>query len=78
MHLELGFGNPWYLTTVSTNTRGTLYSRGSHAQGSIRSIFLRVSLLRWSFTVGAYPPGITPIWPRRFRLIIGIVFTNPI
>jgi len=75
MHLELGFGNPWYVTTVSTNTRGTLYSRGFHGHGSIRSFFLAASLFKFSFTLGTYPPNIVPQWPSRFRLIIGIVFT---
>jgi hypothetical protein len=76
MHIEIGFGNPWWITTQREFSAFILRSRGFSHRGRFHSAGLLIQIHSLVFLAN-YRCGITlsKHAPPAFRLLLILMFT---
>ena len=74
MTIEIGFGNPWWITTQTHYPKFTLRSRGWFPQGQCRGFYIRLQIARLTMIL-SIPPRFSVKSRSRFAMLIGLVYS---
>ena len=74
MTIEIGFGNPWWITTQAHYPTFTLRSRGWFARGCFSGLYIRIQIARIVIIL-TLPPRFFVKSRARFAILIGLVYS---